>query len=363
MSSRWSSGTSEARRRRRPGRALVAGAAGAVLLVLGLVIALATRSSPSGSPTTRRATSESTTTGAVSLASGDDAVRGLPPPRAVGRLLVATSDCRLELVTVATRGITRPRPDVASCMASLLPPPGFAVAAVGGSNSQPAWRRLGRRPAEDRELLPSVPAAWATGPAGQVATCDGRTATPRVSLFAVSGTARSLPGCSPAWWRGRLVRIAPDGAIVDASGRLLESPMRGTVVGASSLGASPDGSHLALVQGRAPNLQALIYDRSGRLVSTLPLPYIGGRLVGVRLSNDGNLVAVLTNARWTVARTDGSVTPIDDVAQSIIIDVAMAPDSGAVAIALAHRIVFLDPATLGPVAQLPVEAESLDWAP
>jgi hypothetical protein len=81
------------------------------------------------------------------------------------------------------------------------------------------------------------------------------------------------------------------------------------------------------------------------------------------VSDDGLVVAIQTNAGWTIARTDGSVTPIDDVAQSIIIDVAVAPDSSSVAVALAHRIVFLDPATLGPVAQVPVEADSLDWAP
>jgi hypothetical protein len=333
------------------------------VLVAGAAVALVVRSAASGSSPTATSTSTRKTTGSISLASGDDVIRGLPAPRAAGRILVATVDCRLEVITVATRAIDRPRPDVASCSASLLPAPGLAVAAVGESAKEPSWRRLGRRREDDRPLLPSVPSSWAVGPGGEIATCVTRGAVSTVALFPPSGARRDLPGCSPAWWRGRLVRIDPSGRVVDDRGlTVLDArDTKGTVAGVSALAASRDGSHLALVHGTAPGLDVTVFDAGGEAVATLPVPFIGGRVARVQLSDDGRLVAIQTNAGWTVGRTDGSVPPIDEVAQSIIIDVSIAPDSRAVAIALAHRIVFLDPATLGPVAQLPVEADSVDW--
>lgn len=363
MSSRWSSGGSGSPRRAVP---LAIGVAAVVLLIAGVGLALAVRSGGSGArPTTRKPASTATTTGSISLASGDDVVRGLPAPRAAGRLLVATAACRLEVIDVATRAISRPRPDVASCAATLLPAPGFAVASAGNADAQPVWRRIGLRPEEDRALLYTVPVTWAAGPQGDVATCqqqDGRT---EVLVFSPSGRIRGFPGCSPAWWRGQLVRIDPAGRIVDERGAELLHPAdaEAVVAGVSALAASRDGTHLALVHGSAPHLVVTVFDERGRAIAMLPVPEIGGRVASVLISNDGRLVAIQTNAHWTIWRTDGSVPPIDDVAESIIIDVALAPDSQSIATALAHRIVFLDPETLGPVAQLPVEADSLDWAP
>lgn len=336
-----------------------------MLLGAGAGAALLVRSTSSGSSTTTTSTSTKTTTGSISLASGDDVVRGLPAPRAGGRILVATVDCRLELITVATRSIARPRPDVASCSATLLPSPDLAVASIGEAEKEPSWRRLGLDREEDRSLLPSVPASWAVGPRGEIATCLTQGAVSNVALFPPAGPRRDLPGCGPAWWRGRLVRIDPSGRIVDENGVevLDRRDARGTVAGVSALAASRDGSHLALVHGVAPNLVVTVFDAGSTAAATVPVPFIGGRVARVLLSDDGRLVAIQTNTGWTVGRTDGSVPPINDVAQSIIIDVSIAPDSKAIAIALAHRIVFLDPVTLGPVAQLPVEADSLDWAP
>jgi hypothetical protein len=355
MSSRWSRGRIRGSSRRWFALAAVVVA----LAVAGAVLALVVRS---GTPSaTKVASSSAAITGSIPLASGDDLVRSLPPPRASGRILVATAACRLEVVDVATRAITRPRPDVSSCAATFLPAPGFAIASVAAGPTPPVWRRLGRTPAADRTLPMEVPATWAVGPGGDVAFCQ----PPRpVVLFPARGPGRSLPGCSPAWWGGRLVRIDPGGRIVDEHGTaVVDASGAGDIVaGDGALAASRDGSHLALVHGTAPNIVVSVFDPAGRPTSTTPLPKIGD-VVAVRLSNDGQLVAIETNAGWRIARTDGSVTPIDDVAQSEIIDVALSPDNRSVAVALARRIVFLDPETLGPVAQLPVRAAALDWAP
>lgn len=89
-------------------------------------------------------------------------------------------------------------------------------------------------------------------------------------------------------------------------------------------------------------------------------PHAGPR--AVRLANDATVIAAAgPEGNWTLWRLDRSVVPLGDIAGQPILDVAFGPHAGAIAVIAAGRLVFLDPSTLAPTAQIPLDARTIDW--
>lgn len=309
-------------------------------------------------------------------ATGADGLATLPAARRSGRILYTTPGCRLGLVDLATGRVLRPRPDVSTCRASAAPLPDLAISTGTGS---PGGRplRVGIRASTDRSLGSRELFAPVLSRSGTEASCVVPAGEP--NLFGVGtvvvnprvGAPTRIPGCSPAWWRDELVRIDRSGRVVGLDGSsAIEAP---AYPKPSALGASADGSKLIVI-GEAYETgaaTALVFDRPGerataRFAFRVPLvETLGGRqaaLPNALISDDGAVAAAQgTDGLWLLARVDGAVPPAVDAGGAPILDVAFAPDGRSIAVAAAGRIVFLDPLTLAPVAQLPIDARSLDW--
>lgn len=317
-----------------------------------------------------------TETRGPAVSAGPAGLATLPIARRGGRILYTTPGCRLRLLDLATGRAASIRPDLSTCRAYAAPPPDLAVSTGTGSPGD-APLRIAIRSADDRRLGRRELFAPVLSRSGTEASCIVAEGEP--NLFSIgtvvvrrrNGDTTRVPGCSPAWWHGELVRIDRSGSVVGPDGRAaIRAPAYPTP---SAIGASSDGSKLIVVDEpyEAGSSTALVFDRPrgraiGQLAFRVPLiETLGGGQVALptaRISNDGEVAAAEgTDGRWQLARLDRTVPRAANAAGAPILDVAFAPDGSSIAVSAAGRIVFLDPATLAPVGQLPIDARSIAW--
>lgn len=301
----------------------------------------------------------------------DAVLATLPLVTATGRILLTTRACRLGLLDLATRRVVDPRPNIATCTARFGGRTGtVALVEPKERTSTTTLTRLAGAPAADRAIrLPGLLEDLAISPDGDVAACaggglgDAGRTTIVVSLDA-SGSSRQVPGCHPAWWGGRLTWIDRHSHLV--AGDVVIPLGRHTYP--ETIGSSADGQMLAVLSVGGEGGAVVSVLRAGtsdvpirRLVLHDP-PALSSPTI--RIAPDGAVLALRGDGgQWSLYRTDGAVPPASDVAGIPIADVAFAPDSRFVATIAGGRLVFLDPETLGPVAQLPFAARTIDWAP
>jgi hypothetical protein len=357
---------------RRGTRAVIGGAV--LVLALGGAATAALLGRGGDGRAERATTAAPTRTGATTravLPAGDALLAVLPRPSARGSILLATPDCRLERLDVGSGRLDPVRPDLEACDAVAVPSPDLAVADVQVHGS-PALRRIGRTEAGDRNVFSAfdrIPGR-VVSLRGDVAGCFGHYAGfTGVTYVARRGQRpRVYSGCQAAWWNGALVRLDNRGAIVSTAGaavaRAPGSPLEEQTTGL--LAASRDERTLAALARTRDGWRLAVYPAgSFRPRTTVSASWLGAEAPKLlRISSDGRLYAVADGlGRWTVARTDGTTPPAADVASLRILDVAFAPDSSAIAVSTADRLVFLEPMLLAPRASLPIAARSIDWSP
>ena len=337
----------------------------------GVVLATRSHSPHPSSLVSRRAAGVSTGgSRGRPIAQGSAAIALLPRANERGQILFTTSSCRLGRVTDGA-AITLLRPDVRACYARAAPAPLIAIIS-GNVPGDSSLLVVGSEARADRRLprLQSRPTLTAADD-GSLAGCIG----PWPDLLGVttivssSGQAQQLAGCWPARWQRRWLRIARPGLVVDRRGRVaIHPPADGeAMMNTGALAVSPDGRTLAVYVHRREQTILATYERRSR--SAVASFVIGGQddLTGpndFRVGDNGDVVAVQrgTPVAWTLLRPDGSAPPLTDIAGEPIIDVAFAPNGTTIAAAAAGHIVFLDPTTLAPVAQLPIDARTIDWS-
>lgn len=325
-----------------------------------------------GSPAPRAAVGPAATRGAdarrtrIPVREGEAALDALPRPTGSGRILFATTGCRLGELDLALGRVAALRPDLRVCDATAAPAPALAVGDVEAGGG-PTLRWIGPTASTDRTVFSAFARIRrrTVSHAGDVAACLGQGGGSAGVTFAASrgGPPRAYRGCQAAWWGGSLVRLGARGTIVTARGRTVFRPPGPGGASTALLATSRDEGTLGVLGRRGGGWRLAILGPS-----RVPRPIVSAGWIGdarpaaLRISPDGRLYAVEDGrGRWTVARADGRTPPASSAGSLPLLDVAFAPDSSAVAVATGTRLVLLDPDLLAPVASSPQAAGSVDW--
>jgi hypothetical protein len=347
-------------------------ATGAILVLAAGVAVAAIASSVGGSPdaTTSAAATPSgsqTAPTAAAVSAGD--IRSLPSPPAgtlPGILTFSSARCGIQKLDLATGRATAAAP-VAVCRATFSPDGtlGIGIPIAGPTSTLVQFRAgtravfpTGLRRGNDYQGPPVI------SDAGTLAACTSEGLT----IEFRSGDLRRFPRlCATAAVGDGIVALTRDqAAIIDpvTGATRYRVPVQRPRLRRfhPQLVASPNGAVLAVVGLRAAtgyNEVTRVSTATGRV---LPVVRAGNanRFILLDLSNDGRLIAMLTEGGWDVWNL-ARHTRFQTVAGVPIDDVSFSPDSKWIAVATDDGIAILDADTLGPRYLIPGGALAVAW--
>jgi hypothetical protein len=288
----------------------------------------------------------------------------LPPPgRLPGRLDVVLDDCGLAEVDLASLA-RRPVGLVGYCDTWFAPAGAFAVGVPDPDAPRTSpLARVDMRTGRAREVGLATGSEYEGPPAiaddGTVAVCDhGLHLARRGRFWSLRGS------CASAALGARIVAVGRrTRAIVDPiTGSVLYPLPPGPTLYNPALVASRGGRKLALVGFDAGAFHAEVteIDTATGHVSRPVAAGIGNRYHRLELSDDGHLIALLTEGGWDVWNLRRR-THLQAVGGWQIRDVAFSPDSGTIAVATDVGIVFVNGTTLAPRSLLPLIVRRVAW--
>jgi hypothetical protein len=326
--------------------------AGVVVVVVGAAVAASLADDGGGAQKPAEATTTHATATATGAAIGS--VLRLPRPAAgtfAGTLFWDATDCTTGSLDLATGRAATGLPRRACGIWTA--PGGGAMAFTDASRPGAGSLQVLVRDSGQVHPGPSRGGSTAVARDGRVATCGAA----RVLEQRADGSTRTLPGCSPAYTAGGLIRITPDEReAVDDRGRVVVPAGEGTL---RLLAANGDAvAALRATGGLGGEIEVW---RAGRRDGHRQMGP-SGQPNDVRVSPDGGTVLVRLRGpqEWALYRTrrDGSLAVIGHEG---IQEGAFSPDGRYVAVVVESGIVIVDAERMAPLAAFPANAKELAW--